>query len=245
MKQPIFCHSKQGGAGFCLALLGVLAALAGHNFIGPARAGEARPYVLIVDATASMRGRLRRKRKLSIVQDALAGFIATAPEQTPLALLSYGGEPKHYCEDVAELVPLGPLSANRAALETAVEDIRPRRGRTPHIAAIRRAARMLGEPAKGGVILFSGGAEDCAEDACAAAQAIHKSYPGLRVHIIALGAREATINKLECIAAATGGLFREIRTGPEGREALREILGSETRAGAPGAAPWRPAGWSR
>ncbi|MDX2264422.1 MAG: hypothetical protein NW215_05575 [Hyphomicrobiales bacterium] len=200
------------------ALLGVAALLGAPQ---PAAASE--PVMVIAASAAKHMGaRMKGGRKAAIQRDALRAALDAAPDRLRLGLLSYGETPKRKCDDVSDLTPIAAAGGAKAAMTNAARRLKGG-GRAAHIAAILRADELASaEPGAGprSVVLIAGGADDCAEDPCAAAKAFAARRPGVAVHVLTLAPPPPERARLRCIADNTGGRYAEAL---DAADATREL----------------------
>lgn len=207
------------------------------GFLAPgAAAANRKATVIIAPASRDMTLRMKGGQKfLAFRQAALQALDALPPEHIT-GLIAYGETPAKKCEDITDLTPPARMSEGRAALKNALQKLQVKSGRSPHIAAIVRAAELLkAQPgdAQKSIVLIAGGADDCAEDPCAAAKAFQMLNPGLPVHIIGLSPQKSGRPRLQCIADQTGGVYSEVLDAPS---ILPQMIAALQR-GKPSASP--------
>lgn len=212
------------------AFLLVLLCLA-PAFSAPAGSPEERrppAFVFVIDATNSMKGRIKGVFKLDMTRSALTKSLSAAPAGAGAALLSFGDQPSRACDDIAIASPLAPASKSALAFRNAFARLEPKTsGRTPILAAASRGARIIedqGRGAQGAVIIMTDGGDDCAPRTCKAAEAFHASHPNIVLHIVNLRPDRVITAQLQCVATATGGRFTEAQTERQITEALTAAL---------------------
>lgn len=225
-----------GGAAQLVQRLGLamvlLLALAG---LAPAVAGNRA--VLVLDASASMWGRIDGIAKFQIARKAIVDLMSRWDKGTELGLTLYGHRTSGVCSDIQDLVKIGPVSAKK--IRTALAKIRPK-GKTPMTAAVKHAAEALDytrRPAT--VILLSDGQETCDLDPCKVAAALEQDGKALTVHVIGFDIKEAkTKAELTCLADQTGGTLTLVDSAVSLASALTAVaaLTAGTAAAAPPAA---------
>jgi len=168
----------------------------------------AQNRVVILDATNSMWGPIEGGRKYQIARDAVAGAAANLSGQSRLGLYVIGNQPDAGCEAMTEALPLSPL--DRDALDTALEDAIPDRGRMPLFPALERAVKAIqAADGDGRILVIGDGAGTCVPDTCAAARGLGERGGGLRIDAVSLDADAETRRKLQCITRATGGAYED------------------------------------
>jgi Ca-activated chloride channel family protein len=115
------------------------------------------------------------------------------------------------CKDVRTLVPVQPL--DRAGFTGVVGGIRAS-GFTPIGTALRAAAGALPSSGPRSVVLVSDGEDTCAPpQPCQVAAELKAAGVDLVVHTIGFKVAAKARDELSCIAAATGGSYREASSG--------------------------------
>lgn len=193
------------------AVVGLVLALA-----PPALAQEgdtSNGVLLIMDASGSM-GRVddRGVRLIDGAKDALTTLVSAVPEGAPIGLRVYGhrvAEPDEAggCADTELVVPVGPL--RRDEMNEAIGSF-DALGYTPIGASLQAAAEDLG--GAGTIVLVSDGEDTCAPpDPCEIAAELLAAGFDLRVESIGFFVDdEVARGQLQCIAATTGGSYREV-----------------------------------
>lgn len=225
-----FCVRRAVSGGCCAFLLLLLLAAA-HQ---PAPAGET---VMVLDASRSMWGQVRKKPKHRMAHDAFAEALRRDERAVPrIGLVTYGSSSPARCNDVT--VHFKPGTGDRETLLQSMQDIRPQ-GLTPIAEALRRAAKAFSDPSQPNrILLVADGVENCGGDPCNMALDLKTRIPGLTIDVIALRVPEADHEKLSCLAATTGGTFVAASTQAElddaGAEAIDRIVAAERPAPGPG-----------
>jgi len=198
---------------------------------GPAASA---PTIIILDASGSMRERIKGEAKIDIAKRAVRELVGGLPADARLGLVVYGHRSLNDCDDIELLIPPGPV--DQAAFLAAVEGIKPR-GMTPLSAAIVFAARALEytkRPAN--IILVSDGVETCGNDPCATAARLKADGLNLVVHTVGFDLSPKAARSIACIAAATGGRFLQARDAASLKDAL-SVAVAESIVVAPPAPP--------
>ncbi len=168
----------------------------------------AQNRIVILDMTNSMWGPIDGGRKYQIARDAISDAAANVNPQARLSLYIAGNQPGAGCEAVTEALPYAPL--NRDALDAALEDPIPDRGRLPLFPAIERAVKAIQSAGGQGRILVIGdGAGTCIPDACTAARGLNARAGGLRIDAVSLSVDAETRRRFQCITEATGGAYTD------------------------------------
>ncbi|MCD4744654.1 MAG: VWA domain-containing protein, partial [Desulfobacteraceae bacterium] len=120
--------------------------------------------MFILDASGSMWGQVEGRAKIEIAKEVLTDLIKGLPDDAVAGLVAYGHRRKGDCNDVEELIALGPL--NKQAMIAQVQKLNPK-GKTP----ISRSVRLTAEKIKHledetTIILISDGKETCDPDPC-------------------------------------------------------------------------------
>ena len=101
------------------------ATIAAIATLPPLAAPSGGNIVFILDGSGSMWAQLEGKTKIAIAKEVLGGLIKDLPAGIEVGLVAYGHRAKGDCNDVEELVPLGPPDTADliADLEQALEAI--------------------------------------------------------------------------------------------------------------------------
>jgi len=191
--------------------------------IAPAAPTASAPATLIVlDASGSMRERIKGETKMEIAKRAVRELVASLPDEARLGLVVYSHRTRNDCDDIELMIP--PAKLDRAAFTAAVNKIQPK-GMTPLSAALVFAANALDyrkQPAN--VILVSDGLETCSGDPCATAAKLKAAGVGLIVHTVAFDLSAKEMRSFACIAAATGGRSLRANDAASLRDALFVVV---------------------
>lgn len=183
---------------------------------GPRNAGVAT--LIVLDASGSMRERIKGESKMDIAKRAVRELVEGLPAAAQLGLVVYSHRSAGDCKDIELLIPPGPL--DRAAFITAVEQIKPR-GMTPISAALEFAASALDHPARPGcIILVSDGEETCGKDPCTTAARLTGTGVEMIVHTVAFDMSARQAKSIACIARTTGGRFLQAQDAASLKDAL-------------------------
>lgn len=199
------------------------------NFAGAAAQAQDAPdspaATIVLDGSGSMAGWLdgAKASKIDMARAALDPLLAKLPPTSRVGLVAFGHRRKGNCGDVEALV--APAADGLGKTVAALPGIGPT-GKGPLVQALRQAAEGLA--ASGGssrsIILIHDDADNCNQDACAAASEIAKAQPGLAVHVVTIGAKPQTKAAMACIAATTGGRQFEVSDEATLAAALTETL---------------------
>lgn len=186
---------------------------------------ESTPVMVVLDASGSMKQADAPGPRIDAAKKAVGALVDALPDDARVGLTVYGtgtgssdAERAAGCKDIRRLVPVSPV--DRAAFGTAVAGIKAS-GYTPIGQSLRAAAAAL--PAEGGrsIVLVSDGEDTCAPpEPCQVAKELKAAGVDLVVHTIGFKVGAAARTELSCIAAATGGTYREADSGA----ALGDVL---------------------
>jgi Ca-activated chloride channel family protein len=190
---------------------------------GPAAAQDTPAATIVLDGSGSMAGWLdgAKASKIDMARAALSPLLAKVPAPGRVGLVSFGHRRKGNCGDVEALV--APEADALAKTVAALPNINPT-GKGPLVQALRQAAEGLASGTPRSIILLHDDADNCAQDACAAASDIAKSHPGLAIHVVTLGAKPQTKAAMACVAATTGGKQYEVGDEATLATALTEVM---------------------
>jgi len=177
--------------------------------------------VLILDASASMQGKLGKRTKMEIAREVTHDLLKDWDPRIQLGLTAYGHRDGS-CEDIEAVVPVSRLEA--PSFLSQVDRLRPK-GKTPITAAVKNAAEQLGFAArKATVILISDGVESCGGDLCALASQLEKQGIDFTAHVVGFGVTAKETKQLACLAKNTGGQYRAAKDAPALKQALGHMV---------------------
>ncbi len=194
---------------FALALMALMALMALFAAAAlPARAEDVPSTVLLIDGSGSMWGRFEadKRAKIDVVRELLKAKIAAAGKIN-IGLASFGHRRKGDCSDVEVIADPG---APRETVLLPLEKLNPR-GKGPLVSALRESVAALGQSRPASVLVINDGIDNCQQDACAAAEEIAKTAPGVAIHMISIGIDPAEIPRVACVAKSTGGMFFDVK----------------------------------
>jgi Ca-activated chloride channel homolog len=184
----------------------------------PAAAGESTPVMVVLDASGSMKQADAPGPRIEAAKKAVTGLVDALPADARIGLTVYGtstgsgaADKARGCRDITQLIPVQRV--DRGAFSTAVAGIKAS-GYTPIGRSLQQAAAAL--PAEGprSIVLVSDGEDTCAPPApCDVAKQLKAAGTELVVHTIGFKVDAAARAQLSCVAAATGGTYREAASG--------------------------------
>jgi len=182
--------------------------------------------VFILDASGSMWGQVEGQAKIAIAKEVLTGLVKDLPEDAVVGLVAYGHRRKGDCDDVEELVSLGPLDKEKMVAQ--IQALSPK-GKTP----ISRSVRLTAERIKHledvtTIILVSDGKETCDPDPCGLVKDLKASGIKFVMHVIGFDVTEAEKQELECIAREGGGQYYTAGNAGEFLAAAQEVVQKST-----------------
>ena len=189
-------------------------------------AGSSGNIAFILDASGSMWGQVEGTAKIAIAKEVLTGLIRDLPDDAVVGLVAYGHRHKGDCDDVEELIPMGPL--NQEKMIARIQALSPK-GKTP----ISRSVRLTAERLKGledetTIILVSDGKETCDPDPCGLVKDLKASGIKFVMHVIGFDVTEEEREQLECMANAGGGNYYTAGNAGEFLAAAREVVKAPT-----------------
>ena len=213
------------------ALVLLLPVVALGGLPGPAGAAQATttpaastPVMVVLDASSSMKEADAPGPRIDAAKQAIGDLVGALPDGVRVGLMAFGtatggtrADKAAGCKDVRTLVPVGPL--DRAGFTGVVGGSPPRAsprsgrrcGRRPP--RCRRRARAAS--------CWSHGEDTCAPPApCQVASELKAAGVELVVHTIGFKVAAKARAELSCVAAATGGSYREASSGADLARAL-------------------------
>ncbi|MEA2083346.1 MAG: VWA domain-containing protein [Thermodesulfobacteriota bacterium] len=178
--------------------------------------------IFILDASGSMWGQVEGTAKIAIAKEVLTGLIRDLPEDALVGLVTYGHRRKGDCDDVEELIALGPLDKKK--MTARIQALSPK-GKTP----ISRSVRLTAERIKHledetTIILISDGKETCDPDPCGLVKELKAAGIKFVMHVIGFDVTEEEREQLECMAKAGGGKYYTAGNAGEFFAAAREVV---------------------
>ena len=218
---------------FVFSLVAALAVLSVQN-VPATGAGEGAPgrdpaavssggnLVFIIDASGSMWGQVEGTAKIAIAKEVLANLIRGLPDDSEVGLVAYGHRRKGDCDDVEELISLGPLEKEKAVAE--IQALTPR-GMTPISRSVRLTAeRLRNVEDETTIILVSDGKETCDPDPCGLVRDLKASGVNFVMHVVGFDVNDEERAQLECMARAGGGEYHTAANAGEFLAAAREVV---------------------
>jgi hypothetical protein len=180
---------------------------------------------IILDASGSMLGKIGATAKIDIAHSSIDTLLQRLPDNTNIALRSYGHRRTGDCTDIDLVAPFAPL--DRASLMEKVRSIRPiNLSRTPIEQTLRQAAEDIGSIQNDVlIILVSDGDETCGGDPAKAAADLRAAHPNVRVSVIGFGIGEPTWQqRLRAIAEQGGGDYFDAADAAQLADALQQAV---------------------
>ncbi|WP_169516650.1 vWA domain-containing protein [Kaistia adipata] len=180
--------------------------------------------MLVIDASASMAGKLGRDRKIDLVAESIEAAVTDFPTEARIGLLAFGAKSKTSCTDAA--VVTKPQRNGNEAVTTAAAKLTPR-GKAPLAVAVERAANAINyRSERATVIVFVDKVEACDANPCVLAESLATRAKDLTVEVIGLGLDEKEIEQVACLADKTGGKFINAKDGTDVAGGLAAALAS-------------------
>ena len=175
-----------------------------------AQSGQ-RSVLFMVDGSGSMWARFatpsETRAKIDVVRDLIRPLVAPGANTARIGLASFGHRRRGDCSDVEVIAPLGSA---REQVVAELDKLNPR-GKGPLAQAIREATGAIGTERPAAVVIVNDGADNCRQDACAAATEFASRAPGVPIHVVGIAVDPASLAGLQCISKATGGAFFDAR----------------------------------
>ena len=202
-----------------LVALGLVAALT-HPTMAKAAPGSEDPgdFVLVLDASGSMRAKVENKPKMSIAREVIHDLVEDLPAGTQTGLFAYGHRHRFRCDDIEMLVAPKPL--DKAAFNQRVDAIQPK-GKTPLTAAAKTAIEYAKQrKRRTTVVLVSDGLETCHASPCEMVKKAKAEGVDFVLHVVGFDLKGQDTKQLRCAAEASGGRYLEADSATELSAAL-------------------------
>ena len=178
--------------------------------------------MFILDASGSMWGQVEGTAKIAIAKEVLGSLIGELPDGASVGLVVYGHRRKGDCDDVEELVPLGPLDKKKMIAR--IQALSPK-GKTPISRSVRLTAdRLESLEEETTIILVSDGKETCDPDPCGLVRDLKAAGIRFVMHVIGFDVTEEEREQLACMARAGGGEYYTAANAGEFLAAAREVV---------------------
>jgi Ca-activated chloride channel homolog len=182
--------------------------------------------IFILDASGSMWGQVEGTAKIAIAKEVLTGLVQDLPDDAVVGLVAYGHRRKGDCDDVEELIPMGPVDKEKMVAK--IQALSPK-GKTPISRSVRLTAqRIKGLEDETTIILVSDGKETCDPDPCGLVTELKASGIKFVMHVIGFDVTEAERKQLECMARAGGGEYYTADNAGEFMAAASEVVKKST-----------------
>ncbi|WP_157089276.1 VWA domain-containing protein [Oceanibaculum pacificum] len=158
---------------------------------------EAPEVVLVVDASGSMRDSIPgAANRMQAAQRSIGQLVGGLPQDVDVGLVEF--------TDCTRIDRDRFYGANeRGQLMSRVNGLSPQRG-TPLARSVERAGSVISSQVDGVVVVVTDGADSCGGDPCAAARAVARSKPKVKINVIDISG-SAGNPTAQCMAQATGG----------------------------------------
>ncbi|MEL7543529.1 MAG: hypothetical protein AAGJ70_07125 [Pseudomonadota bacterium] len=194
-------------------------------FGGPALAqSEPQPSVsILVDSSRKMGLQTSGTRRADIAGNALASNFVKHDGRLAMSLAVFGHQRRDRCLAVDVVQDLEPLRA--AQFAKALTAVKPTGAAPVAVALDTVATSLVEEPGARDLVLITASTDNCLQDPCRAAAAIHARQPDMRISVIGIAdANAKSLKKLRCVAKQTGGRFVVASTEAEVASALDQII---------------------
>jgi len=206
-------------------LISVLVAVASLLTTTGVGAADVKGYDLeiILDSSGSMAENLGGKTKMAIAKEAIQSVVGEIPDGSYVGFRAYGhqfGREAKNCTDSQLIFPIGKI--NKSELVSKVNSLTPR-GWTPIDYSLRQAQNDFPVSAEYQkmIILVSDGEETCGGNPCQAVKDMKAAGFNVTVNTVGFAVGTVAREQLKCIAAATGGEYKDASNASELAESMR------------------------
>jgi Ca-activated chloride channel family protein len=192
----------------------------------PAMAGETGNAVIVIDGSRFMGATMAGQRKVELARRAVETVLPDYAGRLNAGILAYGHSKARACNDIAVLARVGPIVAEevRSALEAVKSS-----GARGTSRALARAAELLADvEGERAIVLMTDGQDSCRANPCETARELVAANPGLRVHLIAVGAEPQSLDAIACVGALGGGETVDAQSFEDLENGLRLVLDQVT-----------------
>jgi hypothetical protein len=180
---------------------------------------DASNVLILLDSSLGMEDPMGSRSRLDLVSRTLLDTMgALDAEGTEVGLRVWGIAPRSLanCQDSTLMLPLAPYDST--AMGQALELMRPS-GFSPIAFSLLESAADLPPDERSTVVVITGGADDCAGDACDAAARLIKRGRVDRIHIVGLDQPRHEESELACV-----GTYHSVSDRAQLRNSLRSIF---------------------
>lgn len=202
---------------------------------GKSKPAKQMNYVILLDASGSMDGKLEEQKKMDAVKNSLASLAAHfSKDNVQLQLRAYGleGSPKKKdrelsCNSTKKIYASASSQFEKEEFAKSLEQVKPT-GYNPLALALFKTEADLRKNApaqsENHVIVITDGYDNCDGNPEKMAQTLHLSDSVANVHVIGLDVELETEERLRKIADYTGGDYATVETEQElGRAVISEL----------------------
>ena len=163
-----------------------------------------------------------KRAKIDLVREGLRSVLGEVAATARYGMVSFGHRRSGDCSDIEVIAPIRTADAVDAL--AIIDKLNPR-GKGPVADALVAATEALekagvtGEQS-GSIILVHDNADNCKQDPCEAANAIHKNHPKVTVHLVSLALDGDEAERMACVAQTTGGTVFAVNDAKGVREAI-------------------------
>ncbi len=207
-------------------LLLFLSMAAGHNCYAQSTESSSSALYIIFDGSNSMWGELPDKsRKIAVAKQVFNDLDPVLFTDREVALRLYGHRRAGDCSDSELAVPF--IQADKAVAQMAerVNAVTPR-GKTPITRSLQAALDDFGQR-HGDILLISDGIETCDADPCALVGSWRDQGINIRVHVVGLGLDSLARDAMQCIADASGTVYRDAATSTDLSAAIEQTAAGD------------------
>ena len=215
-----------------LVLITTLAGSAAAQAADEARTPCTEDAMIVFDASGSMAGNMVQGlfsdvTRIDEVRKALGEVLPGVTKFRKVGLVTYGPGPYLKCNVDLDFPPT-PNAAER--IMTAVNALNPA-GKTPLVAGVEEAAKVLdGQSERGVIVLLTDGEETCGGAPCSLGKTL-KANGRLTVHVVGFQLKNfswtgaQSMLDVKCLAEETGGLYITAENRQDLVRAFEKTLG--------------------
>jgi Ca-activated chloride channel family protein len=229
--------SRSAGLG-AMVLIALLAAPAAGQAPDEERPFCTEDAMIVFDASGSMSGNTVQGlfsdvTRIDEVRKALAQVLPQAAKHRKIGLITYGPGPYQQCNVQLDFPPIWNATEHIMSVVNALNPA----GKTPLVAAVEQAVKVLEYPSKPGVVvLLTDGEETCGGAPCALGKTLKtlealNPNSRLTVHVIGYQLKAfrwtgaQSFLDVKCLAEETGGLYITAENRQDLIKAFEKTLG--------------------
>ena len=179
------------------------------------------PVIFILDSSTTMQQLLGSSTKLSLMRKVLDRYFQNWNLPNPVGIMVYGGDAKKGCN--AYRILFSPRRVNPIKIAGLLASLKAA-GRSPLSSAVLESAHKFNYLKRSvNLVVITDGRDSCRFDPCILGEELARNDFNLRIYVIGLDIKAKHVEKLQCLAHATGGQYYPVLNQDDLLQALQDI----------------------